>query len=200
MAREGSINSVLAGGADDITWSDLQAAMEQDADVAALIWRTLKQMARESLACGEYAGLAVMANQTPYKRAQFSVMLDAFIKAWQPRNVIERSLVETLVQAHVAYNSWLGAAVAATEHSGYAAEAIESKARQHENWNPPRLTSGESIESALMMADRFNRLLLRTLRQMRDLRRYTMPLTINNPAQVNINEGGHQINAVDVES
>lgn len=79
-------------------------------------------------------------------------------------------------------------------------EAIASKARQHESWNPPRLTSQEMIESAMMMADRFNRLFLRTLRQMRDLRRYSLTVTINNPGQVNITEGGQQINAVKVEA
>lgn len=201
MAREGSIDSALGGGADDITWSDLQAAMEHDPDAASILWRTLKQMARESLACGEYAGHAVLANQTPSRRAQFSVMLDAFMRAWHPRNAIEQSLVETLVQAQICYNSWLGAAVAATEHSGYAAEAIESKARQHESWNPPRLTSKETIESALAMADRFNRLFLRTLRQMRDLRRYSVPIMINNPSQVNIaTEAGQQINSVEGDS
>jgi len=26
----------------------------------------------------------------------------------------------------------------------------------HENWKPPRLTSQETIESAMMMADKFN--------------------------------------------
>jgi hypothetical protein len=92
-------------------------------------------------------------------------MLDAFIGAWQPRNAIEQSLVETLAQAHISFNSWLGAAAAATEHAGYAADSIDSRARQHESWNPPRLTSQETIDSALMMADRFNRLFLRTLRQ-----------------------------------
>ena len=125
-------------------------------------------------------------------------MLDAFTRGWQPRNANEQALVETLVQAHISYNFWLGAAAAATEHSGYAAESIDSKSKSHEHWNPPRLTSQETIESAMVMADRFNRLFLRTLRQMRDLRRYSV--TINNPAQVNINEGGQQVNAVKVES
>ncbi len=36
------------------------------------------------------------------------------------------------------------------------------------------------------MVDRFNRLFLRTLRQLRDLRRYTPAIVINNPRQVNI--------------
>ena len=127
-------------------------------------------------------------------------MLDAYTRGWQPRNAIELSLVETIVQAHISYNYWLGSAAAAAEHSGYAAEAIGSKARQHESWNPPRLTSQETIDSPMMMADRFNRLFLRTLRHMRDLRRYSVPVTINNPAQVNINEGAQQINAVKVEA
>lgn len=200
MAREGSTDSVLAGRADEITWSDLQAAMEHDPDEAAIIWQTLKRMSRENLACGEYASHGVLANQAPFRRATFSVILDAFMKAWQPRNAIEQALVETLVQAQISFNSWLGAATAATEHAGYAAEAIESKARQHESWNPPRLTSLETIESAMMMADRFNRLFLRTLRQMRDLRRYSLPVTINNPSQVNINEGGQQVNAMKIDS
>ena len=40
-----------------------------------------------------------------------------------------------------------------------------------------------------------NRMFLRTLRQMRDLRRYQMPVTINNPKQVNIAaDGGQQVN------
>ena len=62
-------------------------------------------------------------------------------------------------------------------------------------WQPPRLTASEYLERAYQMADRFNRMFLRTLRQMRDLRRYQMPVTINNPKQVNIAaDGGQQVN------
>ena len=36
---------------------------------------------------------------------------------------------------------------------------------------------------------------MRTLRNMRDLRRYSVPVTINNPQQVNIAaDGGQQVN------
>jgi hypothetical protein len=42
------------------------------------------------------------------------------------------------------------------------------------------------------MVDRFNRLHLRTLRSLRDLRRYGQQITINSPTQVNI--GGQQVN------
>jgi len=51
------------------------------------------------------------------------------------------------------------------------------------------------------MMDRYNRIFLRMLRQLRDLRRYSTPITINNPQQVNITaDGGKQVNAVKVES
>jgi hypothetical protein len=47
------------------------------------------------------------------------------------------------------------------------------------------------------MMDRYNRLFLRTLRQLRDLRRYSAPITINNPKQVNIAaDGGQQLNTL----
>ena len=57
-----------------------------------------------------------------------------------------------------------------------------------------------AIEHVVQMADRFNRIFMRTLRQLRDLRRYS-PVTINNPNQVNIAaEGGQQINVSKVEA
>lgn len=77
--------------------------------------------------------------------------------------------------------------------------AIEPKNKEEEKWLPPRLSAAETVENAMAMADRFNRLYLRTLRQMRDLRRFSVPVTINNPKQVNIAaDGGQQVNAVKV--
>jgi len=54
-----------------------------------------------------------------------------------------------------------------------------------------------AIEHAMQMMDRYNRLFLRTLRQLRDLWRYSKPITINNPRQVNIAaDGGKQLNTM----
>jgi hypothetical protein len=53
------------------------------------------------------------------------------------------------------------------------------------------------MEQAAAMADRFNRLALRTLRQLRDLRRYAPQVTIQSAAQVNI--GGQQVNLAQQE-
>ena len=92
-------------GANEIAWADFQTAMEQDPDQAAMLWQALKRMARENLGSGEYASHAVLASQTPFRRAEFSVMLDAFARGWQPRGAIEQSLVETLVQSFIAYGT-----------------------------------------------------------------------------------------------
>ena len=42
------------------------------------------------------------------------------------------------------------------------------------------------------MVDRFNKIFLRTLRQLRDLRRYSRPVIVQNAGQVNV--GGQQVN------
>lgn len=62
-------------------------------------------------------------------------------------------------------------------------------------WQPPRVSAVEYIEHATQMADRFNRMFLRILRQMRDLRRYASPVIVQNAGQVNIAaDGGQQVN------
>jgi hypothetical protein len=52
----------------------------------------------------------------------------------------------------------------------------------------PSLSEAEAMEQAAQMADRFNRIFLRTLRALRDLTRYTPSLHIENHGQVNIGE------------
>ncbi len=79
-----------------------------------------------------------------------------------------------------------------------AAKSIQSRAgkKPHRQERQPAyyVSEQQDIEHAVQMADRFNRIFMRTLRQLRDLRRYS-PVTINNPNQVNIAaNGGQQVN------
>lgn len=61
-------------------------------------------------------------------------------------------------------------------------------------WTRPTITEVQSLGQAVQMADRWKRIYIRTLRQLRDLRRLA-PVTINNAGQVNIAaEGGNQVN------
>ena len=57
---------------------------------------------------------------------------------------------------------------------------------------PVNMGDEEAADHAAQMADRFNRLFLRTLRQLRDLRRYAPVVIQNNGGQVNV--GQQQVN------
>ena len=61
----------------------------------------------------------------------------------------------------------------------------------------PRMMVGEAMEQAAAIADRFNRLFLRTLRQLRDLRRYAPAANVQPAEQVNI--GGQQVNVAQIQ-
>jgi hypothetical protein len=50
----------------------------------------------------------------------------------------------------------------------------------------------KAVEQAAAMVDRFNRIFLRTLRALRDLRRYSPTVVVQNAEQVNV--GRRQVN------
>jgi hypothetical protein len=64
--------------------------------------------------------------------------------------------------------------------------------RDRGGWLPPRLDEAAAIDQAAAVVDRFNKVFLRTLRALRDLRRYATPVVVQNAGQVNI--GGPQLN------
>ena len=59
-------------------------------------------------------------------------------------------------------------------------------------WTPPRVSDVEAIEQAAAMMDRFNKIFLRSLRALRDLRRYCRLVIVQNARQVNV--GGQHVN------
>ena len=63
---------------------------------------------------------------------------------------------------------------------------------RHGTWIAPRLDDAAALEQAVAMAERWNKTALRVLRQMRDLRRYSPPVIVNNGGQVNV--AGQQVN------
>lgn len=68
------------------------------------------------------------------------------------------------------------------------------------HWELPTISEQEARAEAAML-DRFQKMFFRAQRALRDWRRYSPPVTINNPNQVNIGEqvnvatgGGQQVN------
>jgi hypothetical protein len=193
----GAIAKLRSSPFERITWHDVSAAVEEDAEMTTLCMQSLFDSAEDYVKAGIYASDAI-GFKSPFERAQFSYIRNAFIAEWQPRGGIEASLVDTLAQCYVAWQYWLSRSFSIANNEDMVIEQKKRNKTPYDEggWQPPRVTASEYLERATQMADRFNRMFLRILRQMRDLRRYAAPVTINNPKQVNIAADGGQQNNV----
>jgi hypothetical protein len=173
-----------------VSWIGLQELTAQDAAAAVEVWRHLKTTAHEQFATGVYAGEPLEEYQQPWDRARFIALVETFRDEWQPQGGIERALVDMLAQQYTAWQFWLGMLhVRSTIEAQF--DEIERSRSRH--WQPPRLDAAQAIDQAAMMADRFNRLFLRTLRGLRDYRRYAVPpVVVQHAGQVNV--GQQQVN------
>jgi hypothetical protein len=80
------------------------------------------------------------------------------------------------------------------KRAGIDCELERYQVKERGKWKVISVAGDAEVNQAAEMADRFNRLFLRTLRQLRDLRRYNLPVIINNAEQVNLaTEGGQQV-------
>jgi hypothetical protein len=180
----------LHGPPPEVSWADLEGLAERDPEQVVRRWEEIKQAAREELATGHRVCEAVeVYGSTPWQRARFLALRQELAEGWQPRNGVERQLVATLAQAQAAWEYWLGVL-----RSKAALEAAMEQAtlRDKGRWEPPRVTGFRAVEQAGAMADRFNRIFLRTLRALRDLRRGPQPVFVQNAGQVNV--GQQQVN------
>jgi hypothetical protein len=105
-----------------------------------------------------------------------------------PRNGIERQLIDTMALAQSSYFEWLETLACRTSLKSVSQKKLDEEAP----WIPPRVSEAEAVEQAAAMMDRFNKIFLRSLRALRDLRRYSRPVIVQNAAQVNV--GGQHLN------
>jgi hypothetical protein len=183
-------DQMLAGPPDQVSWIGLQQLYGHDPDAGQAVWDHLKQVATEHLASGHTAAEALEYRGRPWERAQFLALRQAFTDEWQPQGGIELTLVDLLAQAHSSYLFWL-----AELHVRSTLEVKRDESTYFERgyWNPPRMEAGAAIDQAAVMVERFNRIFLRTLRALRDLRRYG-PVVVHQAGQVNV--GQQQVNVM----
>ena len=173
-----------------LTWCDLNHLAETDPALALKRWAEIKEAARDELQSGHRAAVAVdAARHSPWSRAQFLAVRDELASEWEPRNGIERVLIDTLAQAHVSYQFWLQML---TYRATVECRVEHEPSTRTRAWKPEGITEAAAVELAGNMVDRFNRLLVRTLRALRDLRRYAPAVIVQNAAQVNV--AGQQVN------
>ena len=194
VARDGEFGRrALVDPPNQVTFSALSDLVKQDPAGAHAAWERVKQAARDELAAGHRAALAVEFQGNAWQRAQFLAIRAAFVDQWLPTNGGERLLVDMLAQTYSQYLDWLHQLTICTEGEAMRQDREHADAR----FELPRVSRVEAMEQAAAMVDRFNRLFLRTLRQLRDLRRYSQQIVIHQPGQVNI--GQQQMNAAQLQ-
>mgnify|MGYP001157990842 FL=1 len=189
---------------------DLMELHSQAPRVAERFWERVKREARREFESGHLAAnisFPVGYMKGVWNIARYIGVRESFIADWNPTGGIEISLIDMLAQSYFQWQYWLEQTVKRSqtrereEHPDYS-EWKTRRIKMNEKmgfveggcWLRPTVTEEQALDQAIQIADRWNRIFMRTLRQLRDLRRYS-PVTINNPNQVNIaSEGGKQVN------
>ena len=183
---EGQRDRLMRAPPERVYWLGLAQLLERDPDGAAAVWEQLKAEARAELDGGHRAARALEHGGRPWDRARFLALRQAFRDEWQPRGGIEDALLDTLAQAYWSQLFW-------TERlhvqSTLDYQLEEAETRRSGHWRGPRLRDAEAMEQAAAMAERFNRQFVRTLRTLRDLRRYAPAIHIEHAGQVNLAQG-----------
>lgn len=208
-------DKIMSYPLDIIGFADLAEMWPVAPRMAEGLWEMLKNEASEEFESGHLASKALCPvdyMRTAWNVACYLGVRESFILEWQPRGGIELSLIDMLAQAFLQYQYWMKQSVLRTQTEPRYEEpeytnwkqcksaAAKANGWEHGWWDIPYVKEQDAVEHAAQMADRWNRIYMRTLRNLRDLRRYSVPVTINNPQQVNIaTDGGKQVNVTSEE-
>jgi len=169
----------------DLTWYDITDAIARDEAAGWAMWGTVRRTTRDELAGGVMAGQAIEGyHARPYARAALLAIREALADGLQPRNGMERLLIDGMAQAWTMHLRWLGKHVKADSLD---AIRVERDVRQRDGWEPPKLSEAEAVDRAAQMADRFQRQFLRLMKCYRDGRRLIGSMTVLG-GQVNVAE------------
>jgi hypothetical protein len=154
---------------EDITWGDLEELSGWGSGRALERYHEIQQTALEALRSGERAAAVLDGREPrPWQRGEFHAIRHELAEGWQPRNGLERQLIDMLAQAQAGSYYWLGQSFAWADLAcPQAAEALE-------------------------MAARFNKMFMRTLRTLANLRKVPLAVVVQNAGQVNV--GQQQVN------
>jgi hypothetical protein len=185
-----TIERIRTAPPSQLSFFDLYTLGRHSPELAAQRWAEVMQAARNELQSGHRAASIVTppGGSSCWHKARLLSMRAELLDGWQPRNSVERLLVDTLMQVQCQYEHWLEVLTARTTFQA----VYEGK--EEARWQPPRVTDSEAIEQAAAMVDRFHRIMMRTIRQLQNLRRNPPVVMVQNAGQVNV--GQQQVNAV----
>ena len=173
---------------DQVSWWNLATAMEHDPEAVRRAWARIKSEARKELGSGHRTADALTWGRTPWDRARFLAIREAFTTDWQPRGGIESALLDLLAQSFAAHLLW-------TERlSMYHETQCQSedvKQKREGYWMPPRMGEARWLDWCAGQAEAAHRRFLMTLKTLHELRRLPA-VFVAGAGQVNI--GDQQVN------
>ena len=180
---------ILRSQPDQVSWHSINALAQSDPTLAQRTWERIKQEARDELASGHRAAWPLEEHDhSPWERARFLAVRESLAREWQPRNGIERMLLDMMAQAYAGYEYWMRLLVTYTKIE---ASGQDLRIERGGKWEPTRIGTAETMDQAAAMTDRFHRMLIRVQRALRDQRRYG--LNVGNVGQLNIGLMQHNI-------
>jgi len=180
----------LTEPSEQVSWGMLSSLIEAEPEAGWAVWARVKAEASEELESGHRAALALCWDDSPWQRAQFLAIRNAFVDEWHPRGGIELTLIDQMAQAHSLYLHWVERA-----HIQASLEGTKQKRELGERgrWQPRTLGTAEALDQSAQMAERWQKLFVRALRALRDLRRHAPPVVLAaSGSQVNV--GVQQVN------
>jgi hypothetical protein len=172
-----------------LSWFDLNGLANTEPAKALARWEEVKEAARGELRSGHRAARAIEGcDSLCWKRARFLAIRAELTEAWRPRNAAEQHLIDQMAQWQDFVWSWQETMVAYHE---IIQNGRSRKKDSDERLQPPRLSDAEALERATQMVERFQKLYLRSLTALRELRRLP-PVVVRAAGQVNI--GQQQVN------
>lgn len=195
---------VMAAPVDTLDFRDLIVLDLQSPQVAEDVWKLIKREARHEFADGHQAAQS-LENLTEFNdawaRARYLGVRESFCREWRPRGGIELSMIDQVAQAWVQQQFWTSELVKRSQNEPREenVQFLEWKTKEKKEntrqwgggfWDLPYVDQEKAIENAAAMVERFQRMYFRAIRALRDWRRYSPQLTINNANQVNIGSDG----------
>jgi hypothetical protein len=162
--------------------------MEHDPAAALDAWKRIGDAARQEWRSGHRTAQSLERGGTPWDRARFLAIREAFRDDWRPRGGIETALIDLLAGNFAEYLAWTERLSLYTETQARS-EAV--KLARNGSWMPPRVGEAKWMAWCAAQAEAAHRRFLMTLKSLQDLRRLPA-VSIASVGQLNF--GRQQVN------
>jgi hypothetical protein len=186
--RERALEMVRNDPPEQVTWWSLSTVMEHDPAAAMEAWKRITTAARQELRSGHRTAQVLERGRTPWDRARYLVLREAFREEWHPRGGVEAALIDLLAESFAAYLAWTARLTLYTETQS---QSEDVKLKQEGYWLPPRISEAKWMAWCAEQAHAAHRRFLMTLKSLQELRRLPA-VSISSIGQLNL--ASQQIN------